>query len=209
MMCTLADAAAGGTPMLMSKVLEMTPNAIPNAPSISWATKPTRMKGRSTDGSAKTVGIIAQCSPCCGFAPCLKAGQRTSLASGNSAKSILDWSRTVEGQALVCRPRRISGLCEGTGPGRAVEVGSPHLSRRLGTRLPSNRALALRWRALFPRARRESSVALPYRDRYPSGRDNREALLHRSRLHGHRRDSGNRRRRHDLSVRDSRRYESA
>jgi hypothetical protein len=32
--CTLAEAAAGGTPMLTSRVEEITPNAMPSAPSI-------------------------------------------------------------------------------------------------------------------------------------------------------------------------------
>ena len=43
---TLAEAAAGGTPRLISRVLEITPNAMPSAPSTSCAAKPTRMKGR-------------------------------------------------------------------------------------------------------------------------------------------------------------------
>ena len=43
---TLAEAAAGSTPRLTSKVLEITPNAMPSAPSTSCAAKPTRMKGR-------------------------------------------------------------------------------------------------------------------------------------------------------------------
>ena len=45
---TLAEAAAGGTPRLISKVLEITPNAMPSAPSTSWAANPTRMKGSSS-----------------------------------------------------------------------------------------------------------------------------------------------------------------
>jgi hypothetical protein len=46
--CTPADAAAGGTPRLTSKVVEITPKAIPSAPSISWATNPTAMKAASS-----------------------------------------------------------------------------------------------------------------------------------------------------------------
>jgi hypothetical protein len=37
---TPADAAAGGTPMLISKVLEICPNAMPSAPSTICAAKP-------------------------------------------------------------------------------------------------------------------------------------------------------------------------
>src|SRR5690606_21639543 len=45
-MCTPAEAVAGGTPStLTSRVLEMTPKAIPSAPSTSWAAKPTAMNG--------------------------------------------------------------------------------------------------------------------------------------------------------------------
>src|SRR5262245_54305530 len=45
--CTPADAAAGVTPRLSRSVLEMTPNAMPSAPSTSCAKKPT-----ATNGSA-------------------------------------------------------------------------------------------------------------------------------------------------------------
>ena len=42
--CTPADARAGATPMtLTSKVLQMTPKAIPSAPSTNCAAKPTAM----------------------------------------------------------------------------------------------------------------------------------------------------------------------
>ena len=44
--CTLAEAAAGGTPAEMSKVLEMVPKAMPTAPSTSCAAKPMARKGR-------------------------------------------------------------------------------------------------------------------------------------------------------------------
>ena len=50
---TLAEAAAGGTPRLTSRVLEITPNAMPSAPSTSCAANPTRMKGSR---SAETKG---------------------------------------------------------------------------------------------------------------------------------------------------------
>ena len=49
---TPAEAAAGGTPMLISKVLEIWPKAMPSAPSTSCAAKPIRMKGSSVAGSA-------------------------------------------------------------------------------------------------------------------------------------------------------------
>ncbi len=43
---TLADALAGGMPStLTSKVCEMTPKAMPSAPSIACAAKPTAMNG--------------------------------------------------------------------------------------------------------------------------------------------------------------------
>jgi hypothetical protein len=44
--CTPAEAAAGATPRLISKVLEMTPNAIPSEPSTSCAAKPAATNGR-------------------------------------------------------------------------------------------------------------------------------------------------------------------
>jgi hypothetical protein len=49
--CTPADAATGGTPRLINKVLEITPKAIPSAPSISCATKPIAAKGRMSPHS--------------------------------------------------------------------------------------------------------------------------------------------------------------
>ena len=49
---TPAEAAAGGTPMTSSKVLEICPNAMPSAPSTICAAKPIRMKGKRTEGSA-------------------------------------------------------------------------------------------------------------------------------------------------------------
>ena len=43
-----ADAVAGGTPITAtSKVLQITPNAMPSAPSTSCAANPIRMKGNS------------------------------------------------------------------------------------------------------------------------------------------------------------------
>jgi hypothetical protein len=55
---TPADAAAGGTPVAISSVLEIRPNAIPRAPSMSWAANPIRMNVTRTVGSArKSVGI--------------------------------------------------------------------------------------------------------------------------------------------------------
>ena len=54
--CTPADAAAGGTPMLISKVLEICPNAMPSAPSTICAAKPIATKGRRTLGSARNAG---------------------------------------------------------------------------------------------------------------------------------------------------------
>ena len=54
---TPAEAAAGGTPRLSSRVLEITPNAMPSAPSISWAAKPTAMKGsRSHQVDGRQIG---------------------------------------------------------------------------------------------------------------------------------------------------------
>ena len=49
---TPAEAAAGGTPMMSSKVLEIWPNAMPSAPSIICAAKPIRTNGSRTEGSA-------------------------------------------------------------------------------------------------------------------------------------------------------------
>ena len=55
---TPADAAAGGTPSVISRVLEIWPKAIPRAPSIICAANPIRMKGNRTAGSAiKSVGM--------------------------------------------------------------------------------------------------------------------------------------------------------
>ena len=43
---TRCDAMAGGTPNTpTNRVFEITPNAMPSAPSTSWAAKPTPMKG--------------------------------------------------------------------------------------------------------------------------------------------------------------------
>src|SRR6476469_6744117 len=42
---TPADAAAGATPRLIRSVLEITPNAMPSAPSTICAAMPTAMKG--------------------------------------------------------------------------------------------------------------------------------------------------------------------
>jgi hypothetical protein len=50
--CTPADAAAGGTPMLTRIVLEIWPKAMPSAPSISCAVNPISAKIRSAEGSA-------------------------------------------------------------------------------------------------------------------------------------------------------------
>ena len=48
-----ADAVAGGTPITAtSRVLQITPNAMPSAPSTSCAAKPIRMKGNSEEGSS-------------------------------------------------------------------------------------------------------------------------------------------------------------
>ena len=49
---TPADASLGCTPMLISKVLEICPKAMPSAPSTSCAAKPIRMNGISVAGSA-------------------------------------------------------------------------------------------------------------------------------------------------------------
>ena len=58
--CTLADARAGGTPItLTSKVEQITPKAMPSAPSINCAAKPIRMKGamscQSSDEKNSTI----------------------------------------------------------------------------------------------------------------------------------------------------------
>ena len=42
--CTDAEATAGLIPLTSSSVVAVTPNAMPRAPSTSWAPKPTRMK---------------------------------------------------------------------------------------------------------------------------------------------------------------------
>ena len=60
---TPADAAAGGTPMLISKVLEICPNAMPSAPSTSWAAKPIKTKVRRRDGSANSDSKMAPSTP--------------------------------------------------------------------------------------------------------------------------------------------------
>ncbi len=50
--CTPADAVAGGTPStLTSSVVEITPNAMPSAPSTICARKPTARKGSKPERS--------------------------------------------------------------------------------------------------------------------------------------------------------------
>ena len=39
--CTEAEAEAGATPATSSRVVEVTPYAMPSAPSTSWAARPT------------------------------------------------------------------------------------------------------------------------------------------------------------------------
>jgi hypothetical protein len=39
--CTVAEAAAGATPVTSSNVVEVTPYAMPRLPSTSWAARPT------------------------------------------------------------------------------------------------------------------------------------------------------------------------
>jgi len=60
---TMAEAEAGGTPRLIRSVLEMTPNAIPRAPSIICAMKPTRMKGRRSAGPTPATSNIVGMDP--------------------------------------------------------------------------------------------------------------------------------------------------
>ena len=71
---TVAEATAGLMPRLSSSVFEMTPNAMPSAPSTSCAAKPIRMKGRrstkvklvksiKTDGSGADWGFFVDTSP--------------------------------------------------------------------------------------------------------------------------------------------------
>jgi len=57
---TPAEAAAGGTPVLISSVLEIWPNAMPSAPSTSCAAKPISAKITSAVGSAKMSGTMAE-----------------------------------------------------------------------------------------------------------------------------------------------------
>ena len=57
---TAADALAGGIPMPTSKEVEMTPNAIPSAPSISWAAKPAAMNGTTV----RRMEMSSMMSPC-------------------------------------------------------------------------------------------------------------------------------------------------
>ena len=61
---TPADAAAGGTPMLISRVLEIWPKAMPSAPSTSCAAKPIRMKGSEDGRIGQNVGENARSPPC-------------------------------------------------------------------------------------------------------------------------------------------------
>ena len=51
---TPAEAIAGGTPSVINSVEEIMPKAMPNAPSIICAAKPTRMNGNRATGSAKS-----------------------------------------------------------------------------------------------------------------------------------------------------------
>ncbi len=62
-LCTPADAAAGGTPMLIRIVLEIWPKAMPSAPSTNCAAKPIRMNGIRIAGSAKIDAKMARSSP--------------------------------------------------------------------------------------------------------------------------------------------------
>ncbi len=73
--------------------------------------------------------------------------------------------------------------------------------------LPPHRALAVRGRALFPRPAGQPLSPLADRDRHPSGRQDREELLHRPRLHRDRRDRRDRRQRDDLPVRHAGRHQ--
>ena len=70
------------------------------------------------------------------------------------------------------------------------------------------RALAVGGTALLAGAPGQPFRAVPDRDRHPSRRQDRRALLPRPRLQRDRRDRRDRRRRHHLPARDARRHQS-
>ena len=75
----------------MSKVLEIWPNAMPSAPSISWAAKPIRMKGRRMAGSASDSRSIEASCLCCSRANAAgQSGSQAALAR-NSGGSAGNW----------------------------------------------------------------------------------------------------------------------
>ena len=186
--CTPADAAAGGTPRLISRVLEIWPKAMPSAPSTSCAAKPIRTNGRSTADRPEGPGE-------CGLHP-VKARFCASAAKGAQASGAgrfaFGWHlrrmRTKLGPTKG-RTRAALALIDYLD---SVKARDPAARSRwevllypgvLGAGVPPRRALAVRRAALFPRPPGQPFRALPDRDRHPSGRQDRPQLLHRPRLH--------------------------
>ena len=121
----------------------------------------------------------------------------------------LDCSGNGKGtDALAIRADRLSRLREIARSCCSLALGRPVLSGRVGARVSPPRALAVGGTALFPGAPDQPFRAVPDRDRHPSRRQDRRALLPRPRLQRDRRERRDRRRRHHLSARHARRDQS-
>ncbi len=59
--CTIADAMAGLVPIISSRVVEVTPYAIPRLPSTSWAATPTRANMTSFCTGDSSAGGSGRC----------------------------------------------------------------------------------------------------------------------------------------------------
>ena len=178
--CTPAEAAAGGTPMLTSRVELITPNAMPSAPSTNCAANPIRTKMMSALGSARNCRENAASTPVVESRFALRAIAR---ASGFGARKGRSGWHFAAVKTYIMRSRKQwsgdlqSGLLTYLD---SVKSRDPAARSRWEVLLyPGVLALALHrvahWlfdgRLLFPRAAGQPSRAVPDRDRHPSGRE--------------------------------------
>ena len=164
---------AGGTPMLISKVLEIWPKAMPSAPSTSCAAKPIRMNGMQCRRVGEYRRKDIRLHPVEAVAICPTRGRPASVQRPRLARAALAFARDPHLDCGSSQARgdrrlqsgldRLSGLRQIPRSGGAFALGRAVLSRRLGAGPAPRRALAVGGAALFPRAAGQSFRAFPDR----------------------------------------------